>query len=155
MAVPRLVKIVINCGIGEAVLDKKILDNMGKQLTQITGQKPIITKAKKAISSFKLRENMPIGLKITLRKKRMYDFFTKLISIVLPRVRDFRGLRKTSFDKAGNYSMGLTEQLIFPELEYSMVDKIRGFQLTFVTTAKTDKEALVLLEHLGMPFEKD
>lgn len=154
MAVPRLKKIVINCGMGEAVADKKIIDNMAKQLAQIAGQKPIVTTAKKAISSFKIREGMPIGIKITMRNKRMYDFFTRLISIVLPRVRDFRGLKKTSFDGAGNYSFGMTEQLIFPELDYSMIDKIRGFQITFVTTAKTNEEATMLLTYLGLPFEK-
>jgi large subunit ribosomal protein L5 len=154
MMVPRLVKITINCGMGEAVNDKKIMDSMSKQIMMITGQKPIMTIAKKAISSFKIREGMPIGLKVTLRKQRMYDFFTKLVSIVLPRVRDFRGLKRTSFDGTGNYTLGLSEQLIFPELDYSMIDKVRGFEIVCTTSTHDDKEAFALFSSLGMPFEK-
>jgi large subunit ribosomal protein L5 len=154
MAVPHLVKIVINCGIGEAITDKKIVEKVVAQIAAITGQKPIVRKAKKAISSFKVRENDPIGVKVTLRGKRMRDFFTRLVAIALPRVRDFRGIPKKGFDGNGNYTMGIAEQTMFPDLEYSLVDKVRGFEATFVTTAKTDAEAQALLTLLGMPFEK-
>ena len=128
---------------------------MSAQLAVITGQKPMVTRAKKAISSFKLREGMPIGLKVTLRGKRMYDFLTRLTSTALPRVRDFRGLPKKGFDGQGNYTMGVSEQSIFPELEYSMIDKVRGFEISFVTTATTDEAGLALLTALGLPFEKE
>lgn len=154
MAVPELMKIVINCGLGEALSDKKALEKMDAQLQIITGQKPVVTKAKKAISSFKLREEDPIGLKVTLRKKRMWDFFTRLVSVALPRVHDFRGIPKKGFDGRGNYTLGMAEQTIFPELDFDQVDKVRGFEVTFVTTARTDEEGRALLEGLGMPFEK-
>lgn len=154
MAVPKLVKIVVNCGIGEAVSDKKVLESMTTQLTMITGQKPYIAKSRKAISTFKLRIGDPIGIKVTLRGKRMYDFFTKFVTLALPRVRDFRGVPINSFDGKGNYTLGIKEQSIFPELEYRLIDKIRGFEISFVTSAKTNREAKELLEMLGMPFEK-
>ena len=154
MAIPRLEKIIINCGLGEALKDKKVLEKMDAQLQVICGQKPIVTKAKKAISSFKLREKDPIGLKVTLRKKRMWDFFTRLVSVALPRVHDFRGVPKKGFDKKGNYTLGISEQTIFPELDFNLVDRVRGFEVTFVTTAKTDEEGRALLEGLGVPFEK-
>jgi len=153
-AVPRLGKIIINCGLGEALSDKKVLDKMGAQLAVITGQKPAITRAKKAISTFKLRAGEAIGLKVTLRGSRMYDFFTRLTSIALPRVRDFRGVSGKGFDNRGNYTLGIAEQTIFPELDYSLVDKVRGFEITLVTTASTSAEAKRLLELLGLPFEK-
>jgi large subunit ribosomal protein L5 len=155
MAVPKLVKIVINCGMGEALADKKMIEKMQVQLAIIAGQKPQITRAKRAISSFKLRAGDAIGLKVTLRGKRMNDFFLKFTSISLPRVRDFRGVPKKGFDSKGNYTLGITEHTIFPELEYSMVDRVRGFEITFVTTAKTDNMGFTLLSKLGMPFEKD
>jgi len=154
MAVPKLVKIVINCGMGEALADKKMIEKMQTQLAVIAGQKPQITRAKRAISSFKLRAGDAIGLKATLRGKRMYDFFLKFTSIALPRVRDFRGVSIKGFDGKGNYTLGVKEHTIFPELEYSMVDRVRSFEITFVTTAKTDSEGHTLLSKLGMPFEK-
>lgn len=154
MAVPHLQKIVVNCGLGEAIGDKKIIEKMSAQLAVITGQKPRINTAKKAISSFKLREGDAIGLKVTLRKKRMYDFMTKLIRIALPRVRDFRGIPESGFDGQGNYTLGVREQTIFPELEYTMVDRVRGFEITFVTSTKKDEHARELLTLLGLPFEK-
>ena len=154
MAIPALAKIVINCGLGEALGDKKVLAKMEAQLLIICGQKPVTTKAKKAISSFKLREKDPIGLKITLRKKRMWDFFTRLVSVALPRVHDFRGVPKKGFDGKGNYTLGLAEQTIFPELDFDLVDKVRGFEVTFVTTAETNEQGRALLEGLGIPFEK-
>jgi len=154
MATPRLVKIVINCGLGDALKDKKILDSMSTQLGVITGQKPQVTRAKRAISTFKLQAGNAIGLKVTLRGKRMYDFFTKLVGIALPRVRDFRGVSGSGFDGQGNYTLGISEQTIFPELPYTLVDKVRGFEVTFVTSTKIDEQAKKLLEMLGMPFEK-
>jgi len=154
MAIPELVKIVINCGMGEALKDKKTIEKMGEQLGVITGQKVMVTKAKKAISTFKTREGDAIGLKVTLRGKRMYDFLTRLTMIALPRVRDFRGVSKTAFDGNGNYTLGIKEQTMFPELEYGAVDRVRGFEATFVTTGQTDGEAKALLEALGLPFEK-
>ena len=154
MAVPRLVKIVINCGLGEALKDKKVLESVSAQLAVITGQKPQVTRAKQAISTFKLRAGDAIGLKVTLRGKRMNDFLTRLINIALPRVRDFRGIPQDGFDGHGNYTMGISEQTIFPELEYKLVDKIRGFEVTFVTTAGDNKAGKELLEFLGLPFEK-
>lgn len=154
MAIPRLEKIVINCGLGEALSDKKAMEKMEAQLKIICGQKPVVTKAKKAISSFKLREEDPIGLKVTLRKKRMWDFFTRLVSVALPRVHDFRGVPKKGFDGKGNYTLGLAEQTIFPELDFDLVDKVRGFEVTFVTTAETNDQGRALLEGLGIPFEK-
>jgi len=154
MAIPQLDKIAINCGLGEALSDKKVLEKMEAQLLVICGQKPVVTRAKKAISSFKLREEDPIGLKVTLRKKRMWDFFTRLVSVALPRVHDFRGVPKKGFDGKGNYTLGLSEQTIFPELDFDIVDKVRGFEATFVTTAANNEEGRALLEGLGMPFEK-
>lgn len=155
MEVPALIKIVVNCGIGEALTDKKAVESMGTQLGIITGQKPQIMKAKKAISSFKLRIGDPIGLRVTLRGTRMYDFLMRLTSVALPRVRDFRGISLSGFDGNGNYTMGVREQTMFPDLEYKMVDKIRGFEITFVTTAKNDTEGKALLVELGLPFEKE
>ncbi len=152
MSVPKLVKIVVNCGLGEALRDKKVIESMSSQLGIITGQKPQTTRAKRAISTFKLRAGDIVGLKATLRGRRMYDFFTKLVTISLPRVRDFRGVSLSGFDGQGNYTLGLSEQTIFPELEYKMIDKIRGFEITCVTTAKTNETCKALLEKLGMPF---
>lgn len=154
MAVPRLVKIVVNCGMGEALADKKVLEKMSEQMAVITGQKPQVRRAQRAISTFKLRAGDAIGLKATLRGKHMYDFLAKLIGIALPRVRDFRGIARKGFDGNGNFTLGLTEHTIFPELEYSMVDKVRGLEITFVTTATEDKQGERLLELLGLPFEK-
>ncbi len=152
MEVPKLEKIVINIGLGETKDNPKALDNAVNDLTIITGQKPIITKAKKSIAAFKLREGTKIGCKVTLRAGKMYDFAQKLFNVALPRVRDFRGVSNHSFDGRGNYSMGIKEQLIFPEIEYDKIDKIRGMDIIFVTTAKTDEEAKELLASLGMPF---
>nr|YP_009392319.1 ribosomal protein L5 [Osmundaria fimbriata]ARW60881.1 ribosomal protein L5 [Osmundaria fimbriata] len=152
--VPRLIKIVINRGIGEAAQNTKALDNSINELTYITGQKPIITKAKKSIAGFKIRENMPIGLKVTLRREKMYDFLYKLINLSLPRIRDFRGINKNHFDGRGNYNLGLKEQIIFPEINYEQIDKIRGMNISIITTAKNDKESLALLQKFGMPFQK-
>ena len=152
MQVPKLDKIVINIGLGDLKENPKALENAMKDLTQITGQRPVITKAKKSIAAFKLREGVNIGCKVTLRRDKMYDFSYKLFNVALPRVRDFRGVSEHSFDGRGNYSMGIKEQLIFPEIEYDKVDKIRGMDIIFVTTAKTDEEAKELLTLLGMPF---
>lgn len=153
MEVPKLDKIVINIGLGDVKENPKDLENAIKDLEQITGQKPIITKSKKAIAAFKLRAGVPIGCKVTLRKGKMYDFANKLFNVALPRVRDFRGIPADSFDGRGNYSMGIKEQLIFPEIEYEKVDRVRGMDIIFVTTAKTDEEAKELLKLLGMPFK--
>ena len=147
-------KIVINIGVGDAVSNSKLLDEAVEELTLISGQKPVITRAKKSIAGFKLREGMPIGCKVTLRGERMYEFLDKLISISLPRVRDFRGVPKNSFDGRGNYTLGVKEQLIFPEINFDKVNKIRGMDIVFVTTAKTDEEGHELLAQLGMPFHK-
>lgn len=152
MQVPKLEKIVINIGLGETKDNPKALDNAVNDLTQITGQKPVITKAKKSIAAFKLREGAKIGCKVTLRAGKMYDFAQKLFNVALPRVRDFRGVSTHAFDGRGNYSMGIKEQLIFPEIEYDKIDKVRGMDIIFVTTAKTDEEAKELLSLLGMPF---
>ena len=154
MQAPRLEKVVINMGIGEARDNPKILESAVKELELIAGQKPIITRAKKSIANFKLREGMKIGTKVTLRGERMYNFLDKFMNIALPRVRDFRGVSDTSFDGRGNYALGIKEQLIFPEIEYDMVDTIRGLDIVIVTTAKTDEEARVFLEKMGMPFKK-
>ncbi|RXJ03050.1 50S ribosomal protein L5 [Anaerobacillus alkaliphilus] len=154
MAVPKVEKIVVNMGVGDAVSNAKALDKAVEELTQITGQKPLITKAKKSIAGFKLREGMPIGAKVTLRGERMYEFLDKLISVSLPRVRDFRGISKKSFDGRGNYTLGVKEQLIFPEIDYDKVDKARGMDIVVVTTANTDEEARELLTLMGMPFQK-
>lgn len=153
MQVPKLEKIVINIGLGDLKDNPKALDNAINDLTIITGQRPIITKARKSIAAFKLREGVNIGCKVTLRSVKMYDFAYKLFNLALPRVRDFRGLSKNSFDGKGNYSLGIKEQLIFPEIEYDKIDKIRGMDIIFVTTAKTDDEAKELLTLLGMPFK--
>ena len=153
MEVQKLDKIVINIGLGDIKENPKELENAISELTQITGQKPITTKSKKAIAAFKLRAGVPIGCKVTLRKGKMYDFANKLFNVALPRVRDFRGVPANSFDGRGNYSMGIKEQLIFPEIEYEKVDKVRGMDIIFVTTANTDEEAKELLKLLGMPFK--
>ena len=154
MQVPKLDKIVINIGLGDVKDNPKSLENAINDLSQITGQKPVITKAKKSIAAFKLREGANVGCKVTLRSDKMYDFAYKLFNVALPRVRDFRGVSVNSFDGRGNYSMGVKEQLIFPEIEYDKIDKIRGMDIIFVTTAKTDEEAKELLTLLGMPFKK-
>ena len=154
MAVPKIEKVVINMGVGEPRDNAKVLDGAVKDLTIIAGQKPIVTKAKKSVAAFKLREGMNIGCKVTLRGDRMYEFVDRLINIALPRVRDFRGVKSTSFDGRGNYTMGIKEQLIFPEIEYDKVDKIRGMDIIFVTTANTDEEGRELLRLFGMPYEK-
>jgi len=152
MAVPKLHKIVINMGVGEATQNAKVLDPAANELAQITGQKPVITRAKKSIAAFKVREGMPIGAMVTLRGHRMYEFFDRLVNVALPRVRDFRGVSTKSFDGRGNYTLGLHDQLIFPEIDYAKVDKTKGMNVTIVTTAKTDDEARALLRHMGMPF---
>ena len=154
MQIPHLDKVVINIGVGEATADKKQLEEAVKELAIITGQKPVTTKAKKSIATFKLREGQEIGCKVTLRGVRMYEFIDKLVSIALPRVRDFRGVSKNAFDGHGNYTLGVKEQLIFPEIEYDKVSKIRGMDIVIVTTAQTDEEAYSLLELIGMPFHK-
>ncbi len=152
MEVPRLTKITINMGVGEAVTDKKVIDNAVADLVKIAGQKPVVTKAKKAISNFKVRENWPVGCKVTLRRERMWEFLDRLVSISLPRVRDFRGVSGRSFDGRGNYTLGVKEQVIFPEIEFDKVDAIRGMDITFTTTAKTDEEAKALLKAFSFPF---
>ena len=152
MAVPRLNKIVVNMGVGEATQNAKVLDPAAGELGQIAGQKPVITRAKKSIAAFKVRAGMPIGAMVTLRGDRMYEFFDRLVSVVLPRVRDFRGVSTKSFDGRGNYTLGLHDQLIFPEISYEKVDKQKGMNVTIVTTAKSDAHARALLKHLGMPF---
>jgi len=152
MEVPRLEKIVINMGLGEAIQNIKILDSAAQELSQITGQKPIITKAKKSIAQFKLRTGMPIGCMVTLRKEKMYEFFSRLVNVALPRVRDFKGVSGKSFDGRGNYTLGIREQLIFPEIHYDKIDKVKGMNIIIVTTAKTDEEGKELLKLLGMPF---
>jgi large subunit ribosomal protein L5 len=152
MQVPKVDKVIINVGVGEAIQNPKALDGAVNDLTIITGQKPVITKAKKSIAGFKLREGMPIGCKVTLRGPRMYDFLNRLVNIVLPRVRDFRGVSPQAFDGRGNYSLGIKEQTIFPEIDYDKIDKIRGLEVIIVTTAKTDEEARELLKSMGMPF---
>lgn len=154
MQIPQVKKIVLNMGLGEAVQNPKIVEGAAEELSRIAGQKAIITKAKKSIATFKLREGMPIGCCVTLRGDKMYDFFSKLVNIALPRVRDFRGLSPKGFDRRGNFSMGVQEQIIFPEIDYDKIDKIKGLNITIVTTANTDKEGLSLLKKLGMPFKK-
>jgi large subunit ribosomal protein L5 len=154
MQVPRLVKVVANIGIGESISNPKALDAATADLKKITGQQPVIMKSRKAIANFKLRAGLPIGIKVTLRGARMYQFVDKLLSVGLPRIRDFRGISPTSFDGHGNYTLGLREQLVFPEIEYDKIDKLRGLEITFVTTARTDDEARALLEQLGFPFRK-
>lgn len=152
MQVPKLEKIVINMGVGEAKDNQKVLEAAVNDLSIIAGQKPILTRAKKSVANFKIRENMPLGCKVTLRKAKMYEFADKLMSIALPRVRDFRGVSSKAFDGRGNFSLGVKEQLIFPEIEYDKIDKVRGMDIIFVTTANTDEEARELLRFLGMPF---
>lgn len=154
MECPKLAKIVINFGVGEAIANPKALDEAVSELTAISGQKPVVTKAKKSIANFKLREGMSIGCKVTLRGEKMYDFFDKLVSISLPRVRDFHGVSKTAFDGRGNYTLGIKEQIIFPEIQYDKVSKVRGMDIVIVTTAKNNEEAKALLQGLGMPFAK-
>ncbi|MDY5060035.1 50S ribosomal protein L5 [Staphylococcus simulans] len=154
MQVPKIDKIVVNMGVGDAVQNSKVLDNAVEELTLITGQKPLITKAKKSVATFRLREGMPIGAKVTLRGERMYEFLDKLISVSLPRVRDFHGVSKKAFDGRGNYTLGIKEQLIFPEIDYDKVSKVRGMDIVIVTTANTDEEARALLTQFGMPFQK-
>ena len=154
MEVPKIEKIVVNMGIGDAVQNAKVLDTAVEELQAITGQKPLITKAKKSIATFRLREGMPIGAKVTLRGERMYEFLDKLISVSLPRVRDFRGISKKAFDGRGNYTLGVKEQLIFPEIDYDKVSKVRGMDIVIVTTANTDEESRELLTQFGMPFQK-
>ena len=154
MQAPKVEKIVLNIGVGDAVSNSKLLDEAVNELTLITGQKPVITRAKKSIAGFKLREGAPIGCKVTLRGERMYEFLDKLVNISLPRVRDFRGVSNNSFDGRGNYSLGIKEQLIFPEINFDKVNKLRGMDIVFVTTAKSDEEGRELLAQLGMPFKK-
>lgn len=154
-AVPRLRKIVVNMGLGEAIQNAKLLDSASAELGQITGQKPVITRARKSIANFKLRKNMPIGVVVTLRGDRMYEFFDRLTNVAMPRVRDFRGVSTRAFDGRGNYTLGLRDQLVFPEIDYSKVDKTKGMNITIVTDARTDAEAMALLRHLGMPFRSD
>ncbi|WP_100332801.1 50S ribosomal protein L5 [Bacillus xiapuensis] len=154
MQVPKVEKIVVNMGIGDAVQNAKVLDTAVEELALITGQKPLITRAKNSIAGFRLREGMPIGAKVTLRGERMYEFLDKLISVSLPRVRDFQGISKKSFDGRGNYTLGVKEQLIFPEIDYDKVSKVRGMDIVIVTTAKSDEEARELLTQIGMPFQK-
>ncbi len=155
MAVPRLSKIVINMGLGEAIQNVKLLDAATRELGQISGQKPVITRAKKSIANFKLRKNMPIGAMVTLRGDRMYEFFDRLVNVALPRVRDFRGLSTRSFDGRGSYTLGLRDQLVFPEVEYGKIEKVKGMNISIVTSAKSDAEGLALLRRLGMPFRTE
>jgi large subunit ribosomal protein L5 len=152
MEIPRLEKIVINMGLGEAIQNIKILDSAAEELKTIAGQKPVVTRAKKSIAAFKLRAGMPIGCMVTLRRDRMYDFFQKLVNVALPRVRDFRGISGKAMDGFGNYSLGVKEHIIFPEIDYDKIDKIKGLNITIVTTAKTDEEGKQLLKLMGMPF---
>jgi len=154
-AVPRLRKIVVNMGLGEAIQNAKLLDSAAQELGQITGQKPVVTRARKSIANFKLRKNMPIGAMVTLRGDRMYEFFDRLTNVAMPRVRDFRGVSTRAFDGRGNYTLGLKDQLVFPEIDYAKVDKTKGMNITIVTDAKTDAEAMALLRHMGMPFRSD
>ncbi len=154
MEVPKLSKVTVNIGLGEAKDNPKMMETATEELALITGQRPVITKAKKSVANFKVRQGMPVGTKVTLRGENMYEFADKLFNIALPRVRDFKGVSKNSFDGRGNYSMGLKEQLVFPEINYDKVDKIKGMNIVFTTTAKTDEEAKALLEFMGMPFEK-
>lgn len=155
MQVPKLEKIVVNMGVGEAINNAKAIDDAVADMEMITGQKPVVTKAKKSIANFKLREGMSIGVKVTLRGEKMHDFLEKLIKVALPRVRDFRGINGGSFDGRGNYTMGVKEQLIFPEIDYDKINKVRGMDITIVTTAQTDEEGYALLKELGMPFKKE
>ena len=153
MQVPRIEKITLNMGVGEAVADKKVLENAVKDLTAISGQKPLITKVRKSVAGFKIREGYPIGCKVTLRGERMWEFLERLISIAMPRIRDFRGINDKGFDGKGNYTFGIAEQIIFPEIDIDKIDRIQGMDITFVTSAKTDKEAMSLLKEFGLPFK--
>jgi large subunit ribosomal protein L5 len=152
MQLPKLSKIILNMGLGEAIQNIKILDSAAEELALISGQKPVITRARQSIATFKLRKGMPIGCMVTLRGNRMYEFYDKLVNVALPRVRDFRGVSAKSFDGRGNYTLGIKEQIIFPEIDYDKIDKIKGMNITVVTTAQTDEEARMLLAHMGMPF---
>ena len=152
--VPKIEKVILNMGLGEAIENPKILDSAVEELTLISGQKPVVTRARKSIAAFKLREGMPIGCCVTLRRRRMYDFLTKFINIAIPRIRDFRGVSPKAFDGNGNYTLGIKEQIIFPEIDYDKIDKIKGMNVTIVTSAKTDDESRYLLDVLGMPFRK-
>ena len=153
MQVPKMEKIVVNMGLGEAISNVKIIDGAVQEMAMITGQKPVVTKAKKSIATFKLRQGMPIGCSVTLRKDVMYEFFDRLVNVALPKVRDFRGISASAFDGRGNYSIGLHEQIIFPEIEYDKIEKIKGMNITIVTSARTDEEARVLLKLMGVPFK--
>ncbi|MCP3849293.1 MAG: 50S ribosomal protein L5, partial [Gammaproteobacteria bacterium] len=155
MEVPKITKITLNMGLGEAIGDKKIIEHAVGDMTKISGQKPVVTKARKSIAGFKIRDDYPIGCKVTLRKERMYEFLERLISISIPRIRDFRGLNPKSFDGRGNYSMGIKEQIIFPEIDYDKIDKLRGMDITITTTAKTDGEAKALLKAFSFPLKAD
>ena len=155
MQAPRLAKVVVGIGLGEAIQNAKVMESAQADLPVITGQKPIITRAKRSIANFRLREGMEIGIKVTLRQDRMYDFFERLVNVVLPRIREFRGVPRDAFDGRGNYTLGIKEQTVFPEIDYDKVDKIRGLQVSIVTTARTDEEGRELLGMLGMPFSKD
>ncbi len=152
--IPKITKVSLNMGLGEAIQNAKVLDHAQEEMALIAGQKPVITRAKRSIAAFKLREGMPIGCMVTLRKKRMYNFLTKLIHIAIPRIRDFRGISPKAFDGRGNYTLGIKEHLIFPEIDYDKIDKVKGMNITIVTTAPTDEEAKVLLDAIGMPFKK-
>ena len=154
MAVPRITKITLNMGVGEATSDKKIIEHAVRDMTAIAGQKPIVTKSKIAISNFKVRENFPVGVKVTLRRERMWEFLERLVSIALPRIRDFRGLSARGFDGQGNYNFGITEQIIFPEIDFDKIDQVRGMNITITTTAKTDAEGRALLDAFSFPFRK-
>jgi large subunit ribosomal protein L5 len=153
MQVPRLHKIVLNMGLGEALQNPKIIDSSSKEMAAITGQRPVVTRSRKSIANFKLREGLSIGCMVTLRKERMYEFLDRLISVAIPRVRDFRGISRRSFDGKGNFTMGVREQIIFPEIDYDKIEKIKGLNVSIITTAKTDEEGRALLTHLGMPFK--
>ncbi|MEJ2534465.1 MAG: 50S ribosomal protein L5 [Gammaproteobacteria bacterium] len=154
MAVPKITKITLNMGVGEAVADKKVMDRAVKDLAQITGQQPIVTKSRKSVASFKIRDGWPIGCKVTLRRERMYEFLDRFVNVALPRVRDFRGLSRKSFDGRGNYSLGMKEQIMFPEIDFDQVDAIRGMDITITTTAKDDREGMALLQAFSFPFKE-
>jgi large subunit ribosomal protein L5 len=154
MQVPRLHKVVVNMGLGEALQNPKIIDSSSKEMAAITGQKPVVTRSKKSIANFKLREGLPIGCMVTLRAERMYEFLDRLINVAIPRVRDFRGISRRSFDGQGNFTMGVREQIIFPEIDYDKIEKIKGLNVSIITTAETDEEGRALLTHLGMPFKR-
>ena len=154
MEVPRLTKITLNMGVGEAVGDKKVMDRAVGDMTAIAGQKPVVTYARKSVASFKIRDGWPVGCKVTLRRERMYEFLDRLVNVAIPRIRDFRGLNRRSFDGRGNYSMGVKEQIMFPEIDYDQIDMIRGMDITITTTAKTDEEALALLQAFSFPFRE-